>query len=302
MGGRRAKQEWVSKLRIGGIGNGASNNPVISDAGEFVLFDSRPTTCARRSGQPATPTASSDVFLWNRPSGNVSLESRNAGNGYLELASQHPATSSRGNYVPFESANPDIDPSVAMARSAAAGGPGRSRPDRPRRDRPHRAHRRGPRPRRPGPGAGAGLRQVPRARNSAVSVLLRPATRAPATSGVDARPPALYVGSPFMGKTLVVAEKPSVGRDIAAALPGTFKQAKDKTHLVGRRLRDHLGGRAPRRPRRARRLRPEAEEVALRGPADRAREVQARPQRRAGREAAEGDPPADGATTRSSGS
>src|SRR5881398_2475165 len=36
-----------------------------------------------------------------------------------------------------------------------------------------------------------------------------------------------------MGKTLVVAEKPSVGRDIAAALPGTFKASQDKTHLVG---------------------------------------------------------------------
>src|SRR3954452_21754763 len=36
-----------------------------------------------------------------------------------------------------------------------------------------------------------------------------------------------------MGQTLVVAEKPSVGRDIAAALPGTFKSSQDKTHLVG---------------------------------------------------------------------
>jgi DNA topoisomerase III len=36
-----------------------------------------------------------------------------------------------------------------------------------------------------------------------------------------------------MGKTLVVAEKPSVARDLAGALPGAFKQAKDKTHLVG---------------------------------------------------------------------
>jgi DNA topoisomerase-3 len=36
-----------------------------------------------------------------------------------------------------------------------------------------------------------------------------------------------------MSQTLVVAEKPSVGRDIAAALPGTFKAASDKTHLVG---------------------------------------------------------------------
>ena len=36
-----------------------------------------------------------------------------------------------------------------------------------------------------------------------------------------------------MSKTLVIAEKPSVGRDLAGALPGTYKQSKDKTHLVG---------------------------------------------------------------------
>jgi DNA topoisomerase III len=36
-----------------------------------------------------------------------------------------------------------------------------------------------------------------------------------------------------VSKTLVIAEKPSVGRDLAGALPGTFKQSKDKTHLEG---------------------------------------------------------------------
>ncbi|MBA3263336.1 MAG: DNA topoisomerase 3 [Thermoleophilaceae bacterium] len=36
-----------------------------------------------------------------------------------------------------------------------------------------------------------------------------------------------------MGKTLVIAEKPSVARDLAAALPGSFTQSKDKTHLDG---------------------------------------------------------------------
>ncbi|HEX8067552.1 MAG TPA: DNA topoisomerase 3 [Thermoleophilaceae bacterium] len=36
-----------------------------------------------------------------------------------------------------------------------------------------------------------------------------------------------------MAETLVIAEKPSVGRDIAAALPGSFKQSKDKSHLEG---------------------------------------------------------------------
>src|SRR5438876_959331 len=36
-----------------------------------------------------------------------------------------------------------------------------------------------------------------------------------------------------MGKTLVIAEKPSVGRDLAGALPGTYKQNPDKTYLEG---------------------------------------------------------------------
>ena len=36
-----------------------------------------------------------------------------------------------------------------------------------------------------------------------------------------------------MPKTLVIAEKPSVGRDLAAALPGDFKQSKDKAYLEG---------------------------------------------------------------------
>ncbi|MEX1142754.1 MAG: DNA topoisomerase 3 [Thermoleophilaceae bacterium] len=36
-----------------------------------------------------------------------------------------------------------------------------------------------------------------------------------------------------MAKTLVVAEKPSVANDLAAALPGSFKQGKDKAFLEG---------------------------------------------------------------------
>ena len=36
-----------------------------------------------------------------------------------------------------------------------------------------------------------------------------------------------------VSKTLIVAEKPSVGRDLAGALPGAFKQSQDKTHLAG---------------------------------------------------------------------
>src|SRR3954452_2086231 len=36
-----------------------------------------------------------------------------------------------------------------------------------------------------------------------------------------------------MSKTLVIAEKPSVGRDLAGALPGSYKQNPDKTYLEG---------------------------------------------------------------------
>src|SRR5688500_17554726 len=36
-----------------------------------------------------------------------------------------------------------------------------------------------------------------------------------------------------MGKTLVIAEKPSVGRDLANALPDSFTTSKDKTHIQG---------------------------------------------------------------------
>ena len=36
-----------------------------------------------------------------------------------------------------------------------------------------------------------------------------------------------------MGKTLVIAEKPSVARDLAGVLPGSYKQSKDKTSLEG---------------------------------------------------------------------
>ena len=36
-----------------------------------------------------------------------------------------------------------------------------------------------------------------------------------------------------MPKTLVIAEKPSVGRDLSGALPDSFKSSKDKTYLEG---------------------------------------------------------------------
>jgi hypothetical protein len=110
---KRPKQEWVSKTKFG-IGNGASHDPVISDAGEFILFDSEANNLRPSEAVKPDPNGVEDVFLWNAPTRNVSLESRDASNGYLSSPSQHPATSSRGNYVPFESANPLIDLPLAQ--------------------------------------------------------------------------------------------------------------------------------------------------------------------------------------------
>jgi DNA topoisomerase-3 len=45
-----------------------------------------------------------------------------------------------------------------------------------------------------------------------------------------------------MAKTLVVAEKPSVARDLASTLPGSFKQSKDKTHLETQDGSSNSGG------------------------------------------------------------
>jgi hypothetical protein len=113
LNGRTPKQDWVSKTKFG-IGNGPSQNPVISDAGEFILFDSEASNLRPSESVKPDPNGVKDVFLWNAPTRNVSLESRNAENGYLNSPSQHPATSSRGNYVPFESANPLIDLPLAQ--------------------------------------------------------------------------------------------------------------------------------------------------------------------------------------------
>lgn len=116
VGRRGVRQDWVSKA-FTGIGNGPSNRPVISGAGEFVLFDSEATNLKPSESVKDDPNGVRDVFLWNAPTRNVSLESRDAENGYLASPSQAPATSSRGNYVPFESANPLID--LPLVRTAA---------------------------------------------------------------------------------------------------------------------------------------------------------------------------------------
>lgn len=106
---------WVSKSKATAIGNGASNDPSISGAGEFVLFDSDATNLRESQSVKEDANGVRDMFLWNRPTGNVSLESRAAPaaagqkGDYLNVASGTPATSSRGNYVGFVSKGTTID-------------------------------------------------------------------------------------------------------------------------------------------------------------------------------------------------
>lgn len=113
MKGRRVRQRWVSRSAATAIGNGHSNRPVISDAGLFVLFDSEASNLRPRADALLDENGTRDVFLWNAPTGNVSIESRDSENGLLPAPSQAPATSSRGNYIPFESAYPLIDRPMA---------------------------------------------------------------------------------------------------------------------------------------------------------------------------------------------
>ena len=109
MARRPPRHDPVSRTPLEGEANGPSHRPVISDAAEFVLFDSEATNMRPSESVRPDPNGVQDVFLWNAPTRNVSLESRDAENGYIEGPSQNPATSSRGNYVPFESAYPLID-------------------------------------------------------------------------------------------------------------------------------------------------------------------------------------------------
>ena len=91
--------------------NGPSNNPEISGAGEYVVYDSAATNLRESlsivSIDPNGPVR--DVFLWNGPrerqAGNVSRESRYAdpsrAQQFFNGATTKPSISSRGNYMGF---------------------------------------------------------------------------------------------------------------------------------------------------------------------------------------------------------
>ena len=92
-------------------GNGPSNDPVISGAGQFIVFDSASTNLRPSAGIPlsaADPNGPTrDVFVWNfRPDrgyGNVSRESRPGATGAFTAPSVAPSISSHGNFIAFTS-------------------------------------------------------------------------------------------------------------------------------------------------------------------------------------------------------
>lgn len=97
------------------LGDGPSNNPSMTGAGENIVFDSQADNLYEpgRSMQTADPNgrAVRDVYYWNFPRGrkcgNVSRESRNdaspANGGPLNGDSYNPVASNRANFIGFSS-------------------------------------------------------------------------------------------------------------------------------------------------------------------------------------------------------
>ena len=90
-------------------GNGASNNPAMTGAGENIVFDSEATNLRQSVGITSIdPNGSTrDIYYWNFPrerlKGAVSRESKAGPKGEFNGASYEPATSARANYIAFSS-------------------------------------------------------------------------------------------------------------------------------------------------------------------------------------------------------
>jgi WD40-like Beta Propeller Repeat len=91
-------------------GDGPSDDPAISGAGQFVAFDSAASNLRpSRAIRDIDPNgAARDIFIWNAPpskrgAGNVSRESRPGVKGSFNAPSIDPTLSSHGNYLAFAS-------------------------------------------------------------------------------------------------------------------------------------------------------------------------------------------------------
>lgn len=106
----------VGDAAVDAQGDGPSNNPAITGAGENVVFDSEASNLRESAGIQVADANGPvrDIYYWNfpreRPCGNVSRESRNEeprerGTGQpYNGPSTNPAVSSRANFIGFTSA------------------------------------------------------------------------------------------------------------------------------------------------------------------------------------------------------
>ena len=100
---------WGAKGEVGEQGNGPSNNPAMTAAGENILFDSEATNLRQslsiRSIDPNGPIR--DIYYWDFPrerlKGAVSRESKPEAKREFNGPSTNPGTSARANYIGFTS-------------------------------------------------------------------------------------------------------------------------------------------------------------------------------------------------------
>jgi hypothetical protein len=94
---------WAS--RDGHEGNGASFAPSMTFAGDFVAFDSNATNFEPARFQTADPNGVTDAFFSITPIGRVHVVSQSSEGLALSQPSGPTATSARGNYIFFQSAD-----------------------------------------------------------------------------------------------------------------------------------------------------------------------------------------------------
>jgi Tol biopolymer transport system component len=100
---RRGVTRLVSLARGGSAPDGISLDPSISSDGRFVAFTSLATNLV-----PGDRNQSSDVFLFELASGELSLVSRSAAGGTANGHSSSPAVSADGRFVAFQSDASDL--------------------------------------------------------------------------------------------------------------------------------------------------------------------------------------------------
>lgn len=98
------------------VGNGPAANPAISEAGQFLFYDSRASDYLAHPSPYKTDRNGTvdDVFLWTLLRGGSIVDMYNDNDDPpLQMPMRKPQTSARGNYATFESADPLADPALA---------------------------------------------------------------------------------------------------------------------------------------------------------------------------------------------